>query len=191
MARTYHCAAICYDPPGRGLTHGRATETSYHDALATVMRWVERDVLHTINRDGGLPRIVLIGHSLGTGVVVKYAVENKWVAPIVLISPYKSVPRIVCDSAVMDSLVSKTQFNSIARVDQLKCGVRIIHGDKDEVINIQHARDLFEQAPNKTFAPVWVESAGHGDILERMPGHALGDVLGVGVGLESSPSSRP
>lgn len=110
---------------------------------------------------------MLIGRSLGTGVVVNYAWRSQWISPIVLISPYKSIGRIICDYSFIDSVFNHNMFCSYNKIGELRCPVRIIHGKKDKLINISHGKALYSKL-KYPLRSVWKEECDHNNItLEK------------------------
>ena len=108
--------------------------------------------------------IVLIGQSLGTGVTVHYAQTHEWKQPIILISPYKSITRVIADSAIIESSFAHNKFESYNKIEDLDCPVKIIHGTMDKVIDISHGKYLYGLL-KKPLKPVWKENCGHNDII--------------------------
>src|SRR5258705_194298 len=75
--------------------------------------------------------IILIGQSLGTGIVIDYVSKNKWDSPIILISPYKSIISVVCDSSIVKPI---DKFQSLKKIKSITCPVKIFHGKEDKTI---------------------------------------------------------
>ncbi len=92
-------------------------------------------------------RIVLWGHSLGTGVAVKLASE-KPVAKLILEAPYSST----ADVAVMRfpfapvRLLMKDQFHSDQWIGAVKAPILVMHGARDGVVPIRFGKRLFALA---------------------------------------------
>lgn len=171
ISSTYGVNAVVYDYPGYGLSLGSPSEEACNNALKVV-------VAHYKTKSS-VENIILIGQSLGTGVTVHYAKEAQWETPIVLISPYKSISRLVNDSAsssFVEFLFTHNMFVSIDKVPHLRCPVKYIHGTCDTVIPISHSVDLFMKTRNKTLNPVWIEGADHDSVMYQL-GDLLQDVL--------------
>jgi uncharacterized protein len=89
-------------------------------------------------------QIVVWGHSLGSGVAVRLASENK-VGALVLEAPYTSV----ADVAAMNfwflpvRLLLKDQFHSDWRIGKVTAPVLVFHGDKDDTIPIAFGQRLY------------------------------------------------
>lgn len=155
LSQLFKCRVVSYDYPGYGLTPGRPSEAGCVSALRTVVDQYKHKPL------------ILIGRSLGTGVTVQYAYERKWTQPIVLISPYKSIGRVVCDTSLVDYLFKNNTFCNLSKMSSLKCPVRIIHGVRDTLITVEHGRALYELL-KFPLSPRWKEDCDHNNItLER------------------------
>ena len=154
----FGCTVVSYDYPGYGLSDGRPSEESCSAAMYKVVD----HYIHKYGKDN----IILIGRSLGTGVVVNYAYDNNWYSqnkcPIVLISPYKSIGRVVCDSYVPETSIANNKYKSYSKIEKLQCPVKIVHGLSDEVIDASHGRYLYGKLKNP-LAPVWKQGKGHND----------------------------
>lgn len=164
---------LTYDYPGYGFTAGRATEDNCNESLKAVVEYA-------INQLGfDRKNIILLGYSLGTGVVIDYVSKNDWESPIILVSPYKSIARIKYDYPYIDSFMLKYGFRSIDKMKSIKCPVKIFHGEDDNIIYTNHGKELYDALPNKQITPTWVKKADHYNILEKVFENALGDVLEV------------
>lgn len=153
---------ICYDYPGYGESSGDLNEHTCYQSLNQVMEYLTKNL--QINPQD----IILIGQSLGTGIVVDYIYKTKWSHPVMLISPYKSLPRIIWDNDLIDNLVKNYKYASIDKIKHVICPIKIIHGLDDKLINIQHSQHLYEQMMNKKLKPIWLPETGHDDILNKI-----------------------
>jgi uncharacterized protein len=112
-------------------------------------------------------RLVLWGESLGTGVAVALAAEKK-VARLVLEMPFLSVVSIAASAYpfVPVRLLMKDQFRSDLRIRDVTAPVLIVHGDRDDVIPIESAEQLYALiAGPKRF--LRIPGAGHEDLGMR------------------------
>lgn len=97
-------------------------------------------------------RIVVWGHSLGTGVAVGLAAERK-VEALILEAPYTSL----VDIASMRfpflpmRLLLKDQFRSDSQIGRVTAPVLVLHGELDDTIPIQYGERLYDlvQAPKR------------------------------------------
>lgn len=162
LVESLNIGIVCYDYPGYGLSDGTPTEQSCYDCFEEVMKKIKKEGLKEDDT-------ILVGQSLGTGVVVDWAVKHGWTRPIILISPYKSIGTVVFDSTVSSMFIDPVdKFKTIDKVKDLKCMVKIFHGKRDKVIDITHAETIFENLPDQTLEPVWIQTADHNDILEKL-----------------------
>ena len=114
--------------------------------------------------------ILLVGQSLGTGIVVDYISkqQNKWSNPVILISPYKSIPKIITQYNLIEFLICKNKFCTYDKIIKTICPIKIFHGCIDNLIPISHSEELFELTPNKSIQPTWFDNTGHNDILNKI-----------------------
>lgn len=106
-------------------------------------------------------RIVLLGESLGSGVAVALAAEEK-VAAIVLEAPFSSAVDVAADIYRIFPVrwLMHDQFRSDMRIARVNAPVLIVHGTADPVVPIRFGERLFARANQpKTF--LRVEGAGH------------------------------
>lgn len=169
LANIYGIDCVCYDYVGYGLSTKEGvtnpTEEGCYESIKIMVEYL-REKYDTI---------YLMGQSLGTGVCIDYCSKNEWSTPVILISPYKSLVRVMFDSSLSSGL--DTSFNTYEKLPNVTCPVKIIHGDADTLINISHGKKLYEKLNNKTLEPYWVIGAGHNDILEYIKYEHLADVF--------------
>ncbi len=139
-AEMFGCTIVCYDYAGYGLTKGTPSEENCYDAIEAVTN-------HYVENEG-MNNVMIIGQSLGTGVVVHYANETNWKSPIVLMSTYKSIGRVVCDSSITESSFKHNMFCTYNKIYKLTCPVKIIHSTNDQIINVSHGKDLYDEFKN-------------------------------------------
>lgn len=179
FSKTYGVNVVCYDYPGYGLTKGlehedvEPSEYTCCKSHSAVVNYV----VNTLKVDK--KNIYLMGQSLGTGVVVDYVATNDWTTPIILVSPYKSLPRVILDSFCTDSLVSKHGFKSIDKISKLKCPVKIFHGRLDPLIVVQHGIDLFDSLKDKRLNITIIEDADHNNILGKIKEYDMMEVFNL------------
>lgn len=161
---------LFYDYPGYGMSDGTPTSTSCVNTLSDVINGMTTSM--KISRDD----IYLMGQSIGTGVVVKFAYDNNWKNPIILISPYESVLRIFPGFIpYITDIFDK--YPSIEYVEKLDCPIKIFHGTSDSVIKISHSFALEKKMKNKTFSLTQLQNIGHNDILENINSIDIVNVL--------------
>lgn len=94
-----------------------------------------------------------------------------------LVSPFKSVPCVAVDSFSSTSLVNKYRFDSIHNIKHLRGRILVVHGKQDQVVPFEHGVAIYKACLQKTVSPVWIDDAGHNDILMKIPVEALNPFL--------------
>jgi fermentation-respiration switch protein FrsA (DUF1100 family) len=109
-------------------------------------------------------RIVVWGHSLGTGVAVRLAAERP-IGKLILEAPYTSTADVAAIHYpfVPVRLLMKDQFRSDLRIKEVGAPVLVLHGARDDVIPIAFGQRLYELVPGpKRF--VRFPEGGHVDL---------------------------
>jgi pimeloyl-ACP methyl ester carboxylesterase len=111
----------------------------------------------------GIPseRIILFGRSIGSGPSC-FLAEKYRVGGVILHAPLMSALRVVFSNLRWTFWFDK--FPNIDRVKNFDCPVYIVHGQRDEIVHVCHAYRLWQNCPNKSFEPYFVELAGHNNI---------------------------
>jgi fermentation-respiration switch protein FrsA (DUF1100 family) len=111
----------------------------------------------------GPDRVVVWGESLGTGVAVALAADNK-VARVILESPFTSAADIAAATYFFlpVRLLMHDQFRSDERIGRVAAPVLVLHGDRDTVVPFRYGERLYAliRAPKKF---VKLAGAGHND----------------------------
>lgn len=99
-----------------------------------------------------------MGRSIGSGVAVELATRFYRLKSLVLISPFTSLRDVVKEYAGnFLSRVLQERFRNLEKISQVKCPTLFIHGDKDEIVPIEHSRKLMNEVSGVSY-------------LERIPG---------------------
>jgi uncharacterized protein len=128
------------DYRGFGLTPGRPSEAGMYDDAETAYQ--------ALLRRGVAPnRIILLGHSLGSGPAVLLATRHQ-AAALVLFGAFTSIPDAAADRYpyLPVRLAVAVQFNSLARIGEVHIPVVIAHSRRDRLIPYSHALKLFAAA---------------------------------------------
>jgi pimeloyl-ACP methyl ester carboxylesterase len=149
---------VYFDYQGYGYSEGNPSEENCYSDLYDIVNFL---ISNGINKKD----IYLIGRSLGTGVISGYAYRNEWKSDIILISPFKSILRVVID---FTNKVSCDNFNTYDISNLLMCPVKIIHGENDTTINVSHSIDIYKKLNDKKYYPSYVTDANHHDILSKL-----------------------
>jgi len=154
------CSVLVIDYRGYGLSEGRATEAGvYADARAGLRHLIEQR---------GFPesRVIVFGRSLGGAVAVDLAQERE-LAGVILESTFPSVADIVSNgpAGALLGLLAGRRFDSASKIGRIRAPLLFFHGDRDDVIDHELGRRLFEIAPQpKAFETV--PGAGHNDLTQ-------------------------
>jgi alpha-beta hydrolase superfamily lysophospholipase len=143
---------------GYGGSSGHPTEEGLHlDALALYDEGVRRY---------GADRLFAFGHSLGSGVAAKLALEKK-VMGLILEAPYTSAAAVAQAQYwyVPVRLLMLDQFRTDGIIGRIDAPVLILHGDQDRVIPVKHGQKLYELAREPKRLAIF-KGAGH-DNLQR------------------------
>ena len=147
---------FAYDYRGFGASDGVPSEAGvYADAMAA-FRYLT-DSLHVPPS-----RIILFGHSLGTGVAIELA-RHVPAAGLIVEDAYTSVADRGQEvfPYLPIKLIAKSRFASIDKVGALRLPKLFLHARNDRTIPIEHGRRLFAAAAEpKQFVEL---DAGHGD----------------------------
>jgi hypothetical protein len=150
---------LAVDYRGYGESDGVPTERGlYTDARAAY------DYL-TVVRKIPARRIVIYGHSLGSGVAVELA-SSVPAAGLIIEGAFTSVPDRGAElyRYIPVQWIARNRFNSLARIRSLRMPLLVIHGRDDATIPISHGRRLFDAAPEpKSFLEV---AGGHDDAFQ-------------------------
>jgi uncharacterized protein len=147
---------VAVDYRGYGESDGVPTERGlYTDARAAY------DYLVKVRK---VPpeRIVIYGHSLGSGVAIQLATQVP-AAGLIVEGAFTSVPDRGAElyRYLPVQWIARNRFPSLERIRTLRMPLLVIHGRDDSTIPIAHGRRLFEAAPEpRTFLEV---AGGHDD----------------------------
>ncbi len=145
---------LLLDYRGYGLSEGTPTEEGvYADARAGLSYLVEtRGIL--------AHRIVLFGRSLGAAVAIDLS-QDRSLAGLILESTFPSGANVARRAlGPLGAWLARGRFESDRKIGQVRSPLLFFHGDRDEVIDIELGRRLFEIAPEPKAFEV-IPGAGH------------------------------
>jgi pimeloyl-ACP methyl ester carboxylesterase len=128
------------DYRGFGATPGEPSESRmYEDAEAAYQALLQRGVAEK--------RIILLGHSLGSGPAVVLATRHP-AAALVLFGAFTSIPDAAAGRYpyLPVRLAVAIEFNSLARIGSVHMPLIIAHSRADTLIPYSHALRLFDAA---------------------------------------------
>jgi len=152
---------MLFDYPGYGLSEGRPSESKCVESLRIVI-----DHAKTFFEEN---KIILVGSSLGTGVVIKYISEHQWVTPVVLISPFTKITDILNFIPDFDFIpdVVVPEFNNEQNIKGVLTPIKMYHGKQDWLINPSHSEKLSSGIKNN-LGVTYVEDGNHNNIIFKI-----------------------
>jgi fermentation-respiration switch protein FrsA (DUF1100 family) len=160
LSAALRCSIVCYDYSGYGLASGEPSEQHVYADIHSVFKYVTTSM--------GIPhhRVVLYGRSLGSGPSVELA-SSEAVGGVILQSAFTSIISVASRTRFVAAQKAVDAFCNSAKIHRISCPVLLVHGTKDNLVPISHARDLFSrcQCP---YEPLYVD-AGHNDIEHAHP----------------------
>ena len=111
-------------------------------------------------------KTILYGESLGCGLAVKLSTETAFNATI-LEAPYTSIADIASRHYwyLPAKLLVLDRFDIFSMIKNIKSPLLVIHGEKDNVIDINFGKKVFKSAPEPKKA-IFVKNAGHNNLYE-------------------------
>ena len=147
---------FAYDYRGFGASDGVPSEQGVYADADAAYRYVV-DSLHV-----PASRIILFGHSLGTGVTIELA-RHAPAAGLIVEDAYTSVADRGQEAYPLlpIKLIAQSRFASIEKVGALRLPKLFLHARNDQTIPIEHGRKVFAAAAEpKEFVEL---NAGHAD----------------------------
>jgi pimeloyl-ACP methyl ester carboxylesterase len=145
---------------GYGASRGGAPDEAglYADAEAALATLAARGV--------GAERIILWGHSLGTGVAAEMARRGRGAA-LVLMSAYTSIDRLVTGVVPFAPawLLVSNRFDTLSKALSIHVPTLVIHGDADEIVPFTMGEAIAGAIPGSQL--LRVPGAHHGDVMQR------------------------
>lgn len=111
-------------------------------------------------------RIIILGHSIGSGMAAKLASENE-PELLILQAPYYSIPDLIKNTPplnIFPSFLIRYKFRTGKFLEKTKAPVVILHGNEDEIIYYGSSLKLQEEFKHGD-ALIPLEGFGHNDFL--------------------------
>ncbi|MBN1684451.1 MAG: alpha/beta hydrolase [Gammaproteobacteria bacterium] len=147
-------SVLAYDYPGYGTSEGIATEKSVYQSAETAYNYLTKALDIPANR------IIIYGRSIGAAVAIQLATLHP-AAGLILEAPFISAFRVVTKFP----LLPFDKYNNLKKIKKIHCPVLVVHGTQDEVIPFWHGKRIY-RAANEPKDYLWVDGAGHNDILQ-------------------------
>lgn len=152
---------LLFDYRGYGRSGGEVSDERgiYEDADAAY---------DYVTKTRGVPaeKVVLYGQSLGTAAAVDVA-ARKPCGAVILESGFSSASDMA--ATILPWLprfahrLVRNRFDSVRKLPAVRCPVLVSHGDRDELIPVEHGRKLFAAAPEPKRLVI-VRGAGHNNL---------------------------
>ncbi len=157
LQRALQKSVLIFDYPGYGKSTGKPSESGCYAAAEAAEDWLIRI------KQIPASKLILVGESLGGGVATHLALRSRHRA-LVLVRTFTSIAdmarnRVLTMSSA--SLVRKT-FDNLDRIPRCQAPIFIAHGDRDRLIPLTQAQQLYQAAgePKRFFV---LKDCGHND----------------------------
>ncbi|MCU0490738.1 MAG: alpha/beta fold hydrolase [Chloroflexaceae bacterium] len=156
---------LMVDYRGYGQSSGSISdEAQLHRDMAAVYRWLLERYAEE--------QVVVYGRSLGSGLAVRLAAENR-PRLLILESPYNSLEEIaLAQFPFVPPFLLKYPLRSYQWIGQVQCPIVIFHGTNDEVIPFASGQRLATHA-TAPLTLIAIEGGDHND-LGRFPAYQQG-----------------
>ncbi len=144
---------------GYGKNPGKPSENGiYKDGQAALNFLFKQNIL--------AKEIIIYGESLGCGIATKLSTENSFGATI-LEAPYTSIADVAQNHYwyLPAKWLVLDKHDIIRIIEDIKSPLLIMHGEKDNIINITLGKKVFNSAPEPKQA-LYIPNAGHNNLFD-------------------------
>lgn len=148
-------SVMLFDYRGYGRSKGRPSEAGVLEDARAARTWLSQ-------RTGVAEKdIVLLGRSLGGGVMVDLAAQDG-ARGLILESTFTSLPAVAASHPALAplSLLMSNRMNSADKIPQFRGPLLMSHGDRDDLIPFKIGQKLYAKA-NEPKKFVTIKGAGH------------------------------
>lgn len=151
-------SVLIIDYRGYGKSTGRISENGFYQDADAAWRYL------TAEKKIPAADIIIYGRSIGTGVAVQLASENRC-RGLVLEAPYTSLAALANEKLPMffPSLILRFRFDNLSKINDVKCPVIFIHGTADELIPGSHSHKIAERFSGKKKL-ITIAGGAHNDL---------------------------
>lgn len=152
---------VLFDYPGYGPSEGNPSEMNNVNAL--------RSVIEDLN----LNDILLLGNSIGTGVVLSYMYRfrDERVKCVHLISPFTCLSDVVSQNIlfnVMFSALSSDIYDNMRNIQFVNCPIHIKHSHLDMLIPYTHSVKLYSRIQDSSKGSLLILDRGEHGTVHRI-----------------------
>lgn len=136
MSRSLNVSVLAPEYPGYSVYSGQPTESFIIDDADAVYQFAVENLKIPPHQ------IFISGRSIGSGPAVHLASKFE-LGGLILFSPFSSIKEVVKDKVgTLLSNFVKERFDNLSKIPSIKCKLKIVHGDQDDIVNIQHSKFL-------------------------------------------------
>lgn len=157
---------ILYDYPGYGLSSCERLSTGEKVINEESCCGSLKTVLDHFTQRISPENIILMGQSLGTGIVIDYVSTYPWQEDVVLISPFTSIMGVVNKTwwgAFLENFVD--YYHNANKLSTVLCPIKYYHGTRDTLIHHSHTKALYQKTWNKKYPIGYIDGADHNNIV--------------------------
>ena len=149
---------LLFDYRGYGHSTGSPSEEgTYVDARAALACMLSQPEVEPSN-------VIYLGESLGGAVALELALEHP-PGGLVLLSSFTGIRALSrIHYPFIPAALVPDAYPSLRRIPRLRAPLLVLHGERDEIVPLSHAGDLFEAAPEPKRMRVF-PNLGHNDLL--------------------------
>lgn len=163
----WNCHIICIEYPSYGYYKSILNENSLNTTLLSVIEFLQFEHKYPLDR------IVLFGHSIGSGLVCEiastYARNQQYFGGIILQSPFTSIndvevfkQRLASSSHLYEKFtIDNRCWSNIIAMESIRSPLLIIHGKQDDLIPCGHSEQLYNASISTFKHLLLCENATH------------------------------
>ena len=148
LCQQHNVAVLVFDYRGYGRSEGTPSEAGLLQDARAARAWLAQKT------GVAESEVVLMGRSLGGGVVVDLA-ANDGARALILQSTFTSLPKAAASHPLLApaSLLMENHFDSLTKIANYHGPLLVSHGDADRVIPVAQGKRIFSAAnePKKFF----------------------------------------